>query len=54
MCMPTNFGIRKKHISTFQRTKNKKQKKDDFFCDCEEFLNDTKKDKKNENISIKS
>jgi len=54
MCMPTNFGNRKKYSSKFQRTKKDKKKDDDFFCDCEEFLNDTKKDKKNENISIKS
>jgi len=52
MCMPTNFGIRKKHTSSFQRTKNKKQKKDDFFCDADKFLNN--KENKNENISIKS
>jgi len=51
MCMPTNFGMRKKHTSSFQRDKKtKKQKKDDFFCNCEEFL----KDEKNENTSIKS
>jgi len=53
MCMPTNFGSRTKHISTFQRTKKVKKKDDKFFCDCEEFLNE-KKEKKNENISIKS
>jgi len=54
MCMPTNFSIRKKHSSSFQRTKKKKIQKDDFFCDCDEFLNDTKKNNKNENFSFKS
>ena len=49
MCMPTNFGIRKKHSAKFQRRKKSKQK-DDFFCDAESFL----KDNKNENSNIKS
>ena len=53
MCMPTNFSSRKKHYSSFKRTKKKKQKKDEFFCDCEQFLNEPQKSK-NENFSIKS
>ena len=48
--MPTNFGMRKKYTTSFQRTKKKKIKKDNFFCNCEQFL----KEKKDENISIKS
>ena len=48
--MPTNFGMRKKHTTSFQRSTKKKQKKDKFFCDADKFL----KEKKDEDISIKS
>jgi len=51
MCMPTNFGMRKKTTSSFKRTKKDKKQKDDFFCNCEQFLKENKKD---ENSSIKS
>jgi len=48
MCMPTNFQIRKKYNSKFQRSikkVEKKHQKDEFFKNCEEFLKDTKKEK---------
>jgi len=48
MCMPTNFGIRKKTTYSFKRKDKKTKKDDNFFDDCEKFLED-----KNENISIK-
>ena len=50
MCMPTNFGNRKKYSSKFQRSKKKNNKKDEFFCDANKFL----EEKKDESISIKS
>jgi len=49
MCMPTNFGIRKKYILKVKRDKKIRQKKDNFFDNADDFLK-----VKNENISIKS
>ncbi len=50
MCMPTNFGIRKKTTYTFKRKNKKTKKEDSFFKNSDKFF----KSCKNEDISLKS